>query len=133
MPLPNRLRTINKHFTNRLVGKIAHSSWGPFSIIYHIGRCSGKHYETPITTIKTPSGFVVALTYGPEVDWYRNIKDAGRCKLLRHRQVYKIERIEPLGSETALPCFPFYAQLILRKLGVTHFIRLNFHAVRKSV
>jgi hypothetical protein len=30
----------------------------------------------------TTDGVVIALTYGPEVDWYRNVLAAGHCELL---------------------------------------------------
>jgi deazaflavin-dependent oxidoreductase (nitroreductase family) len=132
MPLPNRLRYINKYFTNRLVGKIVHSSWGPFSIIYHVGRRSGKPYETPVTAVRTSAGFVVALTYGPDVDWYRNIKAAGRCNVLRRRRVYVIDKIEALTIEAALPYFPLLVRLILRGIRIHHYVMLNFQADQKS-
>jgi deazaflavin-dependent oxidoreductase (nitroreductase family) len=132
MPLPNRLRYINKHFTNRLVGKIAHSSWGLFSIVYHIGRCSGKLYETPVTAIRTSAGFVVALTYGPDVDWCRNIKASGRCKVLWRRRVYVIDKIEALTFESAMPYFPLFVRLILRGIRIQHYVRLNCQAGQKS-
>jgi deazaflavin-dependent oxidoreductase (nitroreductase family) len=132
MPLPNRLRYINKYFTNRLVGKIAHSSWGLFSIVYHVGRRSGKPYETPVTAVQTSAGFVVALTYGPDVDWYRNIKAAGRCKVLWRRRVYVIDKIESLTIESALPYFPLLVRLILRGIRIQHYVRLNFQADQRS-
>ncbi len=65
---PNRIRYFNKHILNRLTGKMARSARGPFSIVCHVGRRSGKTYETPIIAIPAADGFVVALTYGPEVE-----------------------------------------------------------------
>ena len=125
MPLPDTLRYFNKRFTNRLIGKIARSAWGPFTILYHTGRRSGKPYKTPIVAMPASSGFVVALTYGPNVDWYQNIKAAGQCKLLRRGNKYAIEKVEALDAESALPYFPVWARLILRAIRVQHYVRLS--------
>ena len=125
MPLPNKLRYINKRFTNRLIGKIARSAWGPFSILFHTGRRKGKPYETPVVAMPASGGFVVALTYGPDVDWYQNIKAAGRCKILQRGNKYAIEKVEALDAESALPYFPVWARLVLRAIRVQHYVGLE--------
>jgi deazaflavin-dependent oxidoreductase (nitroreductase family) len=121
---PKGLRYFNKHVLNRITGQAARSSWGPFCIIYHVGRRSGKPYETTIIAIPTAGSFVIALTYGPDVDWFRNIRAAGGCKILWHRQLYTIEKIEPMESRTALPYFPGFERMILRLVGIQHFVRM---------
>ena len=75
--LPNRIRFFNKYVTNRLLRVFAKLSLGPFALIRHVGRRSGKPYETVIWAWRLGEGFVIALTYGPEVDWYRNMRAAG--------------------------------------------------------
>ena len=67
--LLNQIRFFNKRFLNRLFLKFAGVSRTPFAVIRHVGRRSGKPYETPIIVMPVSGGFVVALTYGPEVDW----------------------------------------------------------------
>jgi hypothetical protein len=52
-------------------------------------------------------GFVIALTYGPGVDLYRNILAAGHCKLLWHGRVYAVGKPERIDVKTALPAFPY--------------------------
>lgn len=125
MKIPSRVRYFNKRVLNRLTGRIARSSRGPFCIIYHVGRRSGKAYETPIIAIPAGSSFVVALTYGPAVDWFRNITAAGRCRLLWHRKEYAIGRIEPVDRQIALPFFSRFERRILRWVGIQDFIRLE--------
>ncbi len=46
--LPNRIRIFNKYVTNRLLRGFANLSHSPFAIIRHVGRRSGKPYETVI-------------------------------------------------------------------------------------
>lgn len=36
----------------------------------------------PIIVAGVPEGFIAELTYGEEVNWYRNIVAAGGCELL---------------------------------------------------
>lgn len=62
---------------NRVTSGVARSTHGPFSLIRHVGRKSGRTYETPVILAKAPEGFIAELTYGDEVNWYRNIVAAG--------------------------------------------------------
>jgi len=126
--LPKGIRQFNKRLLNRLTGKIARSSFGPFSIIYHVGRRSGKTYETPIIAIPSADAFIVALTYGPEVDWYRNVVASGRCKILWHRHETVVQKIEPMETKEALPYVPLFERKILRFIGTQDFVKMKVQA-----
>jgi deazaflavin-dependent oxidoreductase (nitroreductase family) len=115
-------RVFLKHTMNPLARRLARSSRGPFSIVRHVGRRSGNVYETPLIVQPIGNGFVVALTYGPDVDWYKNVLAAGGCTVLWHGKEYVINKIEPLGVETTLPYFPQLERTLLRLLGIQHFI-----------
>lgn len=117
-----RIRTFNKHITNPLLRTFARSSRGPFAVVHHVGRRSGKAYETTIMVWPLNDGFVIALTYGSEVDWYRNIRAAGHCTLLWHGSVYMVERPEPIEAQAALQAFPRFFRLILQRLGTQQFV-----------
>ena len=65
---------------NRLTRRLARRGVGPFSLVRNVGRKSGTVYETPVILARVPEGFVAELTYGPDVQWYRNIVAAGRCE-----------------------------------------------------
>src|SRR5512135_32269 len=43
------------------------------SVVRHVGRTSGKSYETPVHAVATDSGFAIALPYGPSCDWGKNV------------------------------------------------------------
>ena|SRR5215467_8390846 len=120
----NRIRTFNKYITNRLLYRFASCSRGPFAVLYHVGRRSAKPYVTTIMIWPMGDGFVIALTYGPEVDWYRNILAAGHCSLLWHGRVYAAGKPESIDVETALPAFPPAFRPILRKRGM-QFVRVK--------
>ena len=103
---PDRIRVFNKYVTNRILRRFANLPFGPFAIIRHVGRRSGKPYETVIMVWPTGDGFVIALTYGPKVDWYRNMLAAGGGTVFWHRKVYAVGKPEPIDAKTALPVFP---------------------------
>jgi deazaflavin-dependent oxidoreductase (nitroreductase family) len=110
-----------KYTLNPLTRKLARSSFGPFSIVRHIGRRSGKPYETPIIVAPIRGDFVIELTYGPDVDWHKNVVAAGGCRLVWHGKEYVISRIEPLDTASGLAAFPASQQLLLRLSGRKHF------------
>src|SRR5436305_13379899 len=123
--LSSRIRTFNKYITNPLLRRFANASHGPFAVIRHVGRRSGKPYETTIMVWPLGEGFVIALTYGPEVDWYRNILAAGCCTLRWHGREYTLGKPEPIDVRTALPAFPPFIKMILRIRGTLPFVQVK--------
>ena len=119
---PDRIRVFNKYVTNRILRVFAYASRGPFAIIHHVGRRSGKPYETVIMVWPLRDGFVIALTYGPNVDWYRNIQAAGGGSVLWHKRAYTIGKPEPIDTADALPAFPAPFRQILQRQKVQHFV-----------
>jgi deazaflavin-dependent oxidoreductase (nitroreductase family) len=120
-----QLRSFNKYVTNRLTSHFAAWPRGPFAIIFHVGRSSGKTYETPIMVLKNGDRFVIALTYGAQVDWYRNVPAAGHATLLWHGKTYTLGRPEPLAIQLALPLFPYLERRILQMLHTQEFVSLS--------
>ena len=125
MEFPKQIRIFNKHVHNPLLGRIARSAHGPFAIVRHIGRRSGRSYETPVVVFPAPDGFVLALTYGPEVDWYRNVVAAGRCVILWHRREYAITRVEPIPLQAAQPLLRQPFRAVLGLVATQHFVRMT--------
>ena len=115
--LRDRIRIFNKHVTNRILRGFTSFSHGPFAIIRHVGRRSGKPYETVIWVWQMREGFVIALTYGPEVDWYRNIKANGGGSIFWHRKLYVVGKPEMIDADKALKAFPALFRLIFRIFG----------------
>jgi deazaflavin-dependent oxidoreductase (nitroreductase family) len=119
---------VRKHFlsflnktVNRLTSAIARTRHGPFSLIRHVGRKSGRTYETPIILGRVPEGFVAELTYGEKVNWYRNLVAAGGGVVLHHRRQYRVTGIEPCEAERGRRAFPLPLRLVLTALDRTEF------------
>jgi deazaflavin-dependent oxidoreductase (nitroreductase family) len=114
-----------KHTLNRLTTRVARSRHGPFALVRHVGRRSGRVYETPVILARVPGGFVAELTYGPDVDWYKNIVAAGGCTVLHHGTEYPIDAISPLSPERGLAAYPNPARLVLEATGRSEFRLLS--------
>jgi deazaflavin-dependent oxidoreductase (nitroreductase family) len=92
MALPRWLARVNLAFTNRLTRPLAaRLPW--FGVLEHVGRESGEVRQTPLNIFPRGAGrWIVALTYGPDVQWVRNVLAAGRCRLLvRGRWIELVE------------------------------------------
>ena len=104
------------HTLNRVTRRLARAGLGPFWLVRHTGRRSGATYETPVILAEVPDGFVAELTYGTEVNWYRNVVAAGGCVVVRGRRECRIAAIEPCGAEAGRAAFPAPARLVLKLL-----------------
>src|SRR5258708_31879452 len=122
----NPMRQFNKRILNLLTRRFANLSFGPVAVIYHVGRRSGKPYETPVFALPIDGGFILALTYGPNVDWYRNVLATGNCRLRWHGKEYAIVKIEQVSTETGLARFGFPYGPILNLLGTRDFVRMMY-------
>jgi hypothetical protein len=104
------------HTLNPVTVRAARSGHGPFSLVRHVGRRTGRVYETPIILAPVDGGFVAELTYGTEVSWYKNALAAGGCVVVFKGVDYPIDRIEPYSAAAGLRAFGFPRALILRVL-----------------
>lgn len=87
MPIPKTIARWNKVGLNRVTRHIA--PWMPgFGVVLHRGRTSGRAYRTPVNVFPAEGGFVIALTYGADSDWVKNVLAADGCELMtRGRRV----------------------------------------------
>ena len=79
--LGRRVAHFNRRVTNHLTRPLAQLLPG-FGVIVHEGRRSKQPHETPVNVFRTADGYVIALTYGTESDWVRNVLAAGGCDLI---------------------------------------------------
>jgi hypothetical protein len=106
-----------KNTLNRGVVRWVRSGRGPFAVVRHVGRRTGRSYETPLLLAVHDGAFVAELTYGPEVAWYRNVvAAAGRCTVLVRGVEFEIDRVEDCPPEVGLRAFGNPAALVLRLL-----------------
>ena len=124
----DRIRVINKYFTNKILIHIAGKGFGHFAILSHEGRKSGKLYRIPIMTEPVDNGFVIALTYGKEVDWYKNVKAKGGCSLFWKQKEYSLVNPELIDKEVGVMAFPAVIRAALQKMDIEYFLRLDIQS-----
>ncbi|MFI9404934.1 nitroreductase family deazaflavin-dependent oxidoreductase [Nocardia sp. NPDC052316] len=92
MVLPRALAKFNRHATNRAASLVADRVPG-FALVQHKGRKSGRDYRTPVSVFERDGVYRIALTYGRDTDWVKNITAAGAFTL--HTRGRAIELIDP--------------------------------------
>lgn len=127
MPLPRSLARLNRVVTNRVLGPLA--GWlPPFATVLHRGRSSGREYRTPVWTFRTGEGFVIALTYGANADWVRNVLTAGGCSLRRLGRLHDVTRPRLVVGRDGRSLMPGVLRPVLLLLRVREFLELEIRA-----
>jgi deazaflavin-dependent oxidoreductase (nitroreductase family) len=90
MPLPKRLARFNIRVTNPVLGPFARLLPG-FGVVLHVGRRSGRAYRTPVNLFRRGDRYVIALTYGADSQWVRNVLAAGAVDVeTRGRRIHLV-------------------------------------------
>jgi deazaflavin-dependent oxidoreductase (nitroreductase family) len=91
MPLPRRLAKFNRVVTNRVLAPVARYLPG-FAVVSHVGRRSGRTYRTPVNAYRRSGGYVIALVYGADSQWVRNVLAAGGADIeTRGRRLHLVD------------------------------------------
>jgi deazaflavin-dependent oxidoreductase (nitroreductase family) len=87
--LPRALARFNRAVTNPVQGVYA---WAlpPWVVICHRGRRSGRLYRTPVVARKQGRTLAIAVLYGEESDWTRNLLAAGGGQVVRAGRTYEL-------------------------------------------
>lgn len=80
MPIPHAVARLNRVGLNRVTRQLAPVLPG-FGVVVHRGRRSGREYRTPVNVFRTSGGVRIALTYGRDSDWVKNVLAADGCRL----------------------------------------------------
>ena len=99
MKLSRRVARFNSAVNNRVQGVYA---WAvpPWAVLVHRGRRSGREYRTPVVAFRRDGALIVALLYGEESDWLRNLK-AGPGRLVRGGRTYELSRPRVVATDAA--------------------------------
>jgi deazaflavin-dependent oxidoreductase (nitroreductase family) len=111
----------NLAVTNRITSRFAARLPG-FGMVTHVGRKSGRTYRTPVNVFREPDGFLIALTYGRDSEWVKNVLSAGGCQLDSRGMRYRLS--EPtIVHDPTRQRFPLIVRLILRLIGANDFMQ----------
>jgi deazaflavin-dependent oxidoreductase (nitroreductase family) len=111
-----------RNLSNRLFLMISGRWIRAYSIVRHVGRTSGRAYRNPVSAYPLGDGFVIAVLYGAQSQWVRNVMAAGRFTLRTKGRGYLLERPEIIAAAQALPAFPSWLQRMMRSRGTQYFV-----------
>jgi deazaflavin-dependent oxidoreductase (nitroreductase family) len=79
MTFPRVLARLTRGVVNRTALRLA--GHAAFADLEHVGRRSGIVRHTPVRAFRSGETVVVALNFGRESDWFKNIEAAGGCRM----------------------------------------------------
>jgi deazaflavin-dependent oxidoreductase (nitroreductase family) len=120
MPLPKRLARFNIRVTNRVLGPLAEHLPG-FGIVIHVGRRSGTVRRTPVNVFRRGDRYVIALTYGADSQWVRNVLAAGEFEVETRGRRVRLVAPELVHDETRR-LVPAPVRIPLRAMDVSDFV-----------
>jgi deazaflavin-dependent oxidoreductase (nitroreductase family) len=130
MPLPKRLARFNLAVTNPVLRHVAVRLPG-FAIVHHTGRRSGRAFTTPVNLFKDGDRYVIALTYGRDSQWVRNVLAAGAVDVVTRGR--PLHRVDPeIVHDPTRGLVPASVRPILRLAGVTDFLVARYSARPES-
>ncbi len=126
------VRRVMIEFTKRVVNpRMIHTAGQPgasASLIRHVGRTSGHAYETPVGAEPVEDGFVVALPYGTQPNWLRNVLAAGEATVVHDGVEHRVDRPEVVPLEPVGGVFSPSDQRLHRMFGVDEALRVRLAA-----
>ena len=111
-----------KRLSNRIFLKISGGPLRAYSIVRHAGRTSGRQYRNPVSAYPLGDGFVIAVLYGTQSQWVRNVMAAGRFALRTKSREYSLGRPEIVPPTQALAAFPPWQRRMLRIRKIQDFV-----------
>ena len=116
-----------------LVLKSAGKAGASASVLRHVGRTSGSAYETPVVAVPTSDGFAVALPYGPDTDWLKNLQAAGSATLVTGGSSYIVDEFRVVPIEDVSGHFATKEQGQHRRFNVREAVRLHCDDISQPV
>jgi hypothetical protein len=78
----------------------------------------------PVNVFRAPEGFLIALTYGRESEWVKNILAAGGCELETRGVRYQLFTPTIVHDPTRRR-FPIPVRIVLGLIGANDFMQLS--------
>jgi deazaflavin-dependent oxidoreductase (nitroreductase family) len=116
---------VSKRWLNRRQMRSAGTPGAYAGVVRHVGRVSGRAYETPVTIVAADDAFLVALPYGTGTQWLRNVLAAGSATIVTEGHTHEVDRPELVPMETVADAFPESDRKTFRLFKVDRALRLR--------
>lgn len=121
--LLDRIRRVQRP-VNRVVVRVFAGRLGPYAVVRHVGRRSGRQYQTPVVAFARGGALLVPLPYSWDVDWIHNLQEAGGGELLWKGRAISVGPPEIVETAAVFAALPPVIRLGVRILKVRQFLRL---------
>jgi deazaflavin-dependent oxidoreductase (nitroreductase family) len=88
------------------------------SIVIHVGRHSGRTFETPVVAVQHDESFLIALPYGKRTDWMKNVLASGQATVVSHGQTYGVDQPQVIPMTEATGYFAPKEQKLHKRFAV---------------
>jgi deazaflavin-dependent oxidoreductase (nitroreductase family) len=95
------------------------------SVVRHVGRQSGRPYETPVIAVQHDDSFLIALPYGARTDWLKNVLHNGSATIVTDGHTYEVDRPAVLPMADATGYFRRREQRMHRQFHVDSALQVH--------
>jgi len=128
--MPRAIARFNR-YPNRIIRRLA-PSLPPFLLLTHTGRSSGEPYRTPVFGFPTGDGFIIALTYGRQSDWVKNVLAAGGGEAVYRRHALALTDPWLITGDPRQQSLPGLVGWALHRFNITDFLLVRAGERRAS-
>jgi len=119
---PARLVKLTSPLALRLAGRKVFPLW---AVLRHRGRKSGKDYAIPVAVLHTPTTFVIALPWGPQTNWARNVLAAGGATVRWKGVEHRVTEPTLVGKDVAMAAANRIERAVIRRSSLGDFLQLR--------
>jgi len=116
------------HATRPLALRSAGKAGSRTSVVHHVGRRSGRTFETPVIAVQHDDGFLIALPYGERTDWLKNVLAKGSATIVTNGRSYEVDRPEVIPMAEATGYFRPREQRMHRQFHVDNALQVHQRA-----
>jgi deazaflavin-dependent oxidoreductase (nitroreductase family) len=119
------VRKFNRAIMNPVMKWLVAGRFFNYSLLYHVGRRSGKKYATPVEAVKKDAQIYIFLPYGTDTDWVLNVQKAGQCQVKIKGKTYLANCPELVGTEGTASAFTLGFLAKIKKTNISQCLRLK--------
>jgi deazaflavin-dependent oxidoreductase (nitroreductase family) len=123
-PIQRGLRQLTK-ITRPLALRSAGKQGSGTSVVRHVGRKTGRSYETPVVAVEHDGSVYIALPYGKRTDWLKNVLATGSATVVTGGERYEVDRPEVIPMAEATGFFGAKEQRLHRRFSVDTCLHLQ--------
>ena len=120
MPMPKWWGHINKRVFNP--GQIKK---GVSPVLTHVGRASGRTFQTPLDAHPVDGGYIFILVYGSGSDWVKNIIAAGTASLRVEGEEIPLKSPRVITEEVAWELLPPTTKRPPKFLRISEYLQMD--------